>query len=34
MRRADDAHVDRDLLPPADPLDHALLQETQQLGLQ
>jgi hypothetical protein len=32
--RADDAHVDRDLLVAADALDHALLQEAQQLGLQ
>ena len=34
MGRADDAHVDRDLLAAADALDHALLQEAQQLGLQ
>ena len=34
VRRADDAHVDRDLLPAADALDHALLQEAQQLRLQ
>ena len=34
MGRADDADVDRDLLAPADPLDHPLLQEAQQLGLQ
>ena len=34
VRRADDAHVDRDLVAAADALDHALLQEAQQLGLQ
>ena len=34
MGRADDAHVDRNLLAPADALDHALLQEAQQLRLQ
>ena len=34
VRRAHDAHVDRDLLPAADALDHALLQEAQQLRLQ
>ena len=34
VRRADDAHVDRDLLPAADPLDDALLQEAQELDLQ
>ena len=34
MRRADDAGVDRDRLAPADPLDHALLQEAQQLDLE
>ena len=34
VRRADDAHVDRNLLPAADPLDDALLQEAQQLDLQ
>src|SRR6478735_6952020 len=34
VRRTDDAHVDRDLLPSADALDHALLQEAQQLRLQ
>ena len=32
--RADDPHVDRDLLAPADALDHALLQEAQELRLQ
>ena len=32
--RAHDAHVDRNLLPAADALDHAVLQEAQQLGLQ
>ena len=32
--RADDAHVDRDLLAAADALDHAVLQEAQQLRLQ
>jgi hypothetical protein len=34
VRGADDAHIDRDLLTPADALDGALLQEAQQLGLQ
>ncbi len=34
MRRADDADIDRDLLPPPNPLDDALLKETQQLCLQ
>ena len=34
MRRADDAGIDGDLLAPANPLDRALLQEAQQLGLQ
>ena len=34
VRRADDAHVDRDLLAPADALDHPLLQEPQQLRLE
>src|SRR3954453_10735202 len=34
MSRADDADVDRDLPAAADPLDHPLLQEAQQLGLQ
>ncbi|KAK0330811.1 hypothetical protein LTR94_031359, partial [Friedmanniomyces endolithicus] len=34
MRRAYDPRVDRDRLSPADPLDHPLLQETQQLDLQ
>jgi len=32
--RADHAHVDRVLLPPAQPLDGARLEEAQQLGLQ
>ena len=32
--RADDPRVDRDRLPPADPLDHPLLEEAQQLDLQ
>src|SRR5579883_3520170 len=31
---ADDPHIDLDRLPPADPLDHLILQETQQLDLQ
>ena len=31
---ADDARVDRDRLAAADPLDHPLLQEAQQLDLQ
>ena len=34
MGGADDARVDRDRLAPADPLDHPLLQEAQQLDLQ
>src|SRR4029078_6073510 len=34
VRRADDAHVDRNFLAPADALDHALLQEAQELRLQ
>ena len=34
MRRADDARIDRDFLPPADPLDRALLEKAQQLDLQ
>ncbi len=34
MGRAHDAHVHRDLFPPADALEHALLQEAQELGLQ
>ena len=34
MRRADDAHVDLDLVASADPLDHSLLQEAQNLHLQ
>ena len=34
MRRAHDAHVDRNLLAAADALDDALLQEAQQLRLQ
>ena len=34
MGRADDPRVDRDRLAAADPLDHALLQEAQQLHLQ
>ncbi len=34
MRGADDARVDRDRLAAADPLDHALLEEAQQLDLQ
>ncbi|EXI73003.1 MAG: hypothetical protein AW07_02935 [Candidatus Accumulibacter sp. SK-11] len=34
VRRADDADVDRDLLAAANPLDHPLLQESQQLCLQ
>src|SRR4029453_1913059 len=34
VRGADDPHVDRDLLAAADALDHALLQEAQQLHLQ
>src|SRR3546814_10820502 len=34
MRRAHDPRVDGNLLAPADPLDHALLQETQQLDLE
>src|SRR6185295_16080855 len=34
VRRADDAYVDRNLRAAADALERALLQETQQLGLQ
>jgi len=34
VRGADHAHVDCDLLAPAEPLDRTLLQEAQQLGLQ
>ena len=34
MGGADDAHVDRDFAAPAQALDHALLQDAQQLGLQ
>ena len=30
----DDAHIDLDALPPADALDHLVLQEAQQLDLQ
>ncbi len=33
VRRTDDPGVDRDWLAPPDPLDHALLQEAQQLHL-
>src|SRR5205085_11058548 len=34
MRRAHNAQVDGNFLPAAYPLDHALLQKTQNLGLQ
>ncbi len=33
MGRADDADIDRNRLPAADPLDHAFLQEAEQLDL-